>query len=391
MAGIKDIAERVGVSIGTVDRALHSRPGINADTCARVLAAAQKLGYRPNLAARKLRSGKHARISVHLPSRKSLFWEALCDGVREAAAPHGTSLSVEFHRYASASDGGGSPPRPWPADTDALIVAPDHLGTLAPLLDEAAKLDIPVAYVGDDVGASPRILSVAADPFGVGALAGELVGRFVPGGGDVALVADSLVTPTDAKHLRGFVSSLSTVNARLGLAAILESHADEREVCRRLQQMLRAYPDLKAIYISAVDPLPVLRAIEAERRLDGLTVVVAELLPELFDWIRTGTIAASIHQRPLTQGRVALQLLYDFLQTRVSPTPSRRIITPYAVMSSNLDGVLERLEFARVASPTSWLPPAGRASGQPKGDGRRPVTAHAARHFLKSSGAMSRR
>ena len=40
-AGIKDIAQALGVSIGTVDRALHGRPGINPSTQKRVLKMAQ--------------------------------------------------------------------------------------------------------------------------------------------------------------------------------------------------------------------------------------------------------------------------------------------------------------------------------------------------------------
>ena len=51
-AGVKDIADALGLSIGTVDRALHNRPGINALTRQRVLSMAETIGYRPNLAAR---------------------------------------------------------------------------------------------------------------------------------------------------------------------------------------------------------------------------------------------------------------------------------------------------------------------------------------------------
>src|ERR1700754_2769410 len=54
--GIKDIAQALGVSTGTFDRALHAKPGINPMTRARVLRMAESLGYRPNLAARYLKS-----------------------------------------------------------------------------------------------------------------------------------------------------------------------------------------------------------------------------------------------------------------------------------------------------------------------------------------------
>ena len=67
--GIKDIARALGISTGTVDRALHAKPGVSAMTRARVLSMAESLGYRPNLAARYLKSQKQLRISVHLPQR----------------------------------------------------------------------------------------------------------------------------------------------------------------------------------------------------------------------------------------------------------------------------------------------------------------------------------
>ena len=93
--------------------------------------------------------------------------------------------------------------------------------------------------------------------------------------------------------------------------------------------MLRAHPDLKGIYVSTVNSLPVLRAAEQEGRLDGLTVVTTDLFPELVDWIRAGKVAATVYQRPLTQGRVALQALYQFLLDRQRPpaAPARRART----------------------------------------------------------------
>ena len=45
--GIKDIARALGVSTGTVDRALHGKPEVSAATRARVLGMAESLGYRP--------------------------------------------------------------------------------------------------------------------------------------------------------------------------------------------------------------------------------------------------------------------------------------------------------------------------------------------------------
>ena len=64
-----------------------------------------------------------------------------------------------------------------------------------------------------------------------------------------------------------------------------------------------------------MNSLPVLRAAEEAGRLTGLTVVTTDLFPELVEWIRAGKVAATVYQRPVSQGRIALQALYQFLST----------------------------------------------------------------------------
>src|SRR4029453_13470229 len=102
--GIKDIARALGISTGTVDRALHAKPGVNPATRARVLRMAAELGYRPNLAARYLQSRKQLRISVHLPREIALFWDSLRESIREAAAPFAPALRVDFETYSSSGE-----------------------------------------------------------------------------------------------------------------------------------------------------------------------------------------------------------------------------------------------------------------------------------------------
>ena len=82
-SGIPQIAELAGVSIGTVDRALHGRPGINDETRQRVLDIAKKIGYRPNLAARSLSTGKRIRVGVCVPQEIRYFYNEMWDGINE--------------------------------------------------------------------------------------------------------------------------------------------------------------------------------------------------------------------------------------------------------------------------------------------------------------------
>ena len=61
-ATIKMIAERAGVSIGTVDRVLHDRPYVKEEVRRRVLEVMEELDYQPNRVASALAtSGMWAR------------------------------------------------------------------------------------------------------------------------------------------------------------------------------------------------------------------------------------------------------------------------------------------------------------------------------------------
>lgn len=106
--------------------------------------------------------------------------------------------------------------------------------------------------------------------------------------------------------------------------------------------MLREEPELAGAYVSTSNSLPVLQAIE-EAGLGGrVTVITTDLFPALVPLIRSGRIAATIHQRPLTQGRLAFEALYRFIVEGQCPVPRIRV-APHIVMNSNLELFLERL------------------------------------------------
>jgi LacI family transcriptional regulator len=370
--GIKDIARALGVSTGTVDRALHAKPGVNPMTRARVLSAAESLGYRPNLAARYLKSRKQIRISVHLPQQIALFWDSLREGIREAASPFVPALHVDFQSYPSLTE--GDIPLFEAAlenGTNGLIVAPGNPAALKPYIRKAARRDIPVICVVTDAPDTERLASVSADPFTVGAVAGELLARFLPGGGKVAFFTGWLSAQDHADKLRGFESSLKAIRPLLELGPFVEAHDDEREGYRRARMVLRAHPDLKGIYVSTVNSLPVLRAAQQEGRLPGVTMVTTDLFPELVEWIRAGLVAATVYQRPLSQGRLALQALYQFLLAGTCPPPRIHVV-PHLVMRSNLDLILERLPVDLESAPPAIRPARATLRRPPASTPRKP-------------------
>jgi LacI family transcriptional regulator len=61
---IRDVAQRAGVSLATVSRALNGSSLVNEDTKRRIVAAAAELDFAPSLSARRLSLGKTQTITV---------------------------------------------------------------------------------------------------------------------------------------------------------------------------------------------------------------------------------------------------------------------------------------------------------------------------------------
>lgn len=72
---IRQVADAAGVSPATVSLVFNDRPGVAADTRERVLAAGERLGYRPSLISKVFRSGRSHIIGVVVAHGGTLLWE----------------------------------------------------------------------------------------------------------------------------------------------------------------------------------------------------------------------------------------------------------------------------------------------------------------------------
>ena len=177
-----------------MDRALHNRPEVNAATSAAVLRMAKKLGYRPNQAARYLSTGRKLNIAVSLPREIAAFFDQIRIGIEEEAkALAETAVQVSFHRFSRMGVGDeASFQTALESAADGILMVPGPMKTFKPLMRKAAEAGIPVMCVATDAPGTKRISVVSIDPEASGALAAELMGRFLIGRGKVALLTGAL-------------------------------------------------------------------------------------------------------------------------------------------------------------------------------------------------------
>lgn len=99
-----DIAQRAGVSRATVSYVLNAAPNqtISEATREAVLRAARDLGYRPNAAARSLRSGRGSAVLFPLPGLSHTYVvDRLVQACQRALEREGLSLVTDHTVYGS--------------------------------------------------------------------------------------------------------------------------------------------------------------------------------------------------------------------------------------------------------------------------------------------------
>jgi LacI family transcriptional regulator len=89
MATIKDVAREAGVSVGTASRVMTGSTSVAADLRERVYRAVRTLDYKPNLAARALKTNRVDVIGLILPDITNPFFAQLAREVEIAAAAEG--------------------------------------------------------------------------------------------------------------------------------------------------------------------------------------------------------------------------------------------------------------------------------------------------------------
>ena len=99
MPTIVDVATAAGVSTATVSRALSHPDRVSPDTRERVLTAVEGLGYRPNGAARTLRTLRAAKLLVTVPDISNPFFASVIRGAEEAARDAGFGVVLGDTRH----------------------------------------------------------------------------------------------------------------------------------------------------------------------------------------------------------------------------------------------------------------------------------------------------
>lgn len=168
MAGINEVADRAEVSTATVSRALSGNGHVSEATRARVLRAAEELGYVVSSNASSLATGRTKNVGIVTPRLNQWFYSSVLQGAESELLNNGYDLTLY-------SLGGGADERRSVFEhfllrkrVDGVIAV--ALELTAPEISRLLELNKPIVGLG---GPLPGVRTLSIDDVAVARLATE--------------------------------------------------------------------------------------------------------------------------------------------------------------------------------------------------------------------------
>ena len=221
--GVKDVAARAGVSVGTVSNVLNRPELVAAATRLRVLQAITELGFVRNESGRQLRLGRSRSIAYVMLDAANPFFTDVAKGIEEVARAHDVAVFI-CNSDSDANREGDYLELLLEQRVRGVLITPVYQDTSA--LDVLLRQGIPVVLV--DRGGGTTGAASASTTSRVASLA--VTHLCEQGHQRIAFVGGPMTTVQVADRLEG---SRRAVEAS-GLATeALAGHRDRRDQRRR--------------------------------------------------------------------------------------------------------------------------------------------------------------
>lgn len=308
-ATVHDVARAAGVSLATVDRVLNGRPGVRSATAEKVEQAIAELGFSRDLNASLMARSRDLSVVFFIPDGSNEFMDSLSQAV-ERRLP--LALADRMHLVtrriraldADALATGLHQLDPRQCDC-AVVVSSDEPQVLA-AIEAAHRRGIAVMTLVSDLPQSARRNFIGIDNVAAGRTAASLMGRFLPQGGKVAVVAGSLHLRDHAERLEGFRAALGTEFPSIAVIGPAEGHDERSETAGIVARLLADHPDLAGLYNLGAGNAGLVEAVEASGRRGKLRVIAHELTGPTRAGLKSGAIDVVIDQNPDGEIREAI-------------------------------------------------------------------------------------
>ena len=326
---IKDIAERAGVSVGTVDRVLHERPNVSKTAREKVEKALAEMDYKPNMYASALAYNKDYTFWCFLPRHESeAYWDEVEEGAMAATERrrdfHVSLRMVYYNRF---------DPNTFTHVTneclknkpDGVIVVPAKLDVTRRFTDALHERNIPFILLDSYMPDLKPLAFYGQDSFQSGYFAARML----------MLVAQNEKEIMLMKQMKnGIVSSKQQENRETGFRHYMHDHFPDiaiTEVNLPLDTKHEPYDDILEHFFTDHPQVHHCITFNSKAHLVGefllrsnrrnVQIMGYDVVPKNSECVRQGSISFLIGQHAYMQGYACVETLFDAIVLKKEVMP----------------------------------------------------------------------
>jgi DNA-binding LacI/PurR family transcriptional regulator len=313
------LAKTLGLSYATVNRALNNKGKVKDETRARVLEAAERLGYHKNLVARSLVMQKTNIIGLVLCGTQNSFFGQIAGGIQTRAseldyhvllADSKMDLNVETEAILSLLE----------VRAAGIIIqpAPDRMDL--EIFHRLSQNNVPVLTINNrDEAVSRNFIGTDSQ---TGAM--EAVDYLISlGHRRIAHFGGPQVESTGRERLQGYKRGMERAGLKIDPRWIVPNttfHPDRERIADALRKLMVLNPRPTAIF-AATDGIAMvaIQCLLASgfRVPEDISVMGYANMPEC---IYSAVPLTTMDQHPYEMGQRAIELLIDLIEGRRSPS-----------------------------------------------------------------------
>lgn len=308
---IKDIANYLGVSLSTVNKALTGKGGISEQRRKEIIITAKEMGYRVNHVAQSL-SRKQLCFGVVFPSHWGSYWEDVqigMDKVLAELAPYNVICQTRYINSASEMEQAIN--ELLSIKVDALIIFIAGFPFDKKLCEKIDESKIPVFISGDDFEDIDVKCTISVNSLLAGNLAANMLKLMIPKGAKVAAFIGSRNIMMHAQKEQAFVTAMKEHGNQV--VEVFETHDDDEIVQNCITQLLSKHPDVQGVYIASASGCPILKMCGKLPQSQRPVIIATDVYGEVKQAILEGVAAATIYQNQELMGRLTIKIAYEYL------------------------------------------------------------------------------
>ncbi len=339
MPSIKEIADIVGVSRGTVDRVLNNRGGVKPETEARIRRVLESMNYKPNQAG-KILAAKRKNLKFGIIFRYDNPRYQITSFVRRKAMDF-QAYGIETTLLEADIDDPQSYVRAFEElesiGVFGIIVMPVDHPLVIRKMKQLQEKGITIIVIDRMLDGIDCFASIVSDFTRCGELIGRMLGLITGKNGHTAIITFPPGREQADRRLQALRKTLDQNFPDICILETLYTNDDTINGYTMTRKLLKKYPDLDSVFINATSVSGVCRAIEESGRKIKVLCFDSAVLPEIHDLVERGVISVIIDQRSQLQASIAMDLLFNFAVDGTVPQ-TRKIYTNYEI---NMGGNLE--------------------------------------------------